>query len=200
MLRSRILSWIKNPSERLFEATARAAERRRRAARRGAARPGADPRPARGLVPGNRRGAARRQAQKRRRHRAVAGRRGRRSRRRLCRLLAADRGGRRSRRFPRSRWRRSRSIRNTSSRGSRRSSIREAHACLAALGETLSVVLGEPGYYGRFGYTNRRAARFECEYQSPYPDGALLRLRTLGGTPCLPRRLQRSLRRCRAPS
>ncbi len=46
--------------------------------------------------------------------------------------------------------------------------IREAHACLAALGETLSVVLGEPGYYGRFGYNHKRAARFECEYQSPF--------------------------------
>jgi putative acetyltransferase len=46
--------------------------------------------------------------------------------------------------------------------------VREAHACLAALGETLSVVLGEPGYYGRFGYSNRRVARFESEYQSPY--------------------------------
>jgi putative acetyltransferase len=46
--------------------------------------------------------------------------------------------------------------------------IRESHACLAAMGETLSVVVGEPGYYGRFGYTNRRVERFECEYQSPY--------------------------------
>ncbi len=46
--------------------------------------------------------------------------------------------------------------------------IREAHACLAALGETLSVVLGEPGYYGRFGYHHRRAAGFESDYQSPY--------------------------------
>jgi putative acetyltransferase len=46
--------------------------------------------------------------------------------------------------------------------------IREAHACLAALGETLSVVLGEPGYYGRFGYSHRRVADFQCEYQSPY--------------------------------
>jgi putative acetyltransferase len=46
--------------------------------------------------------------------------------------------------------------------------IREAHACLAALGETLSVVLGEPGYYGRFGYSNKRAARFESEFQSPF--------------------------------
>lgn len=46
--------------------------------------------------------------------------------------------------------------------------IREGHACLAAMGVTLSVVLGEPGYYGRFGYTNRRAAQFESEYQSPF--------------------------------
>jgi putative acetyltransferase len=29
--------------------------------------------------------------------------------------------------------------------------IREGHACLAAMGVTLSVVLGEPGYYGRVG-------------------------------------------------
>ena len=46
--------------------------------------------------------------------------------------------------------------------------VREAHACLAALGETLSLVLGEPGYYGRFGYHNRRAAHFSSVYQSPY--------------------------------
>jgi putative acetyltransferase len=46
--------------------------------------------------------------------------------------------------------------------------VREAHACLAAMGETLSVVLGEPGYYGRFGYSHRRAAHFESAYQSPY--------------------------------
>jgi putative acetyltransferase len=46
--------------------------------------------------------------------------------------------------------------------------VRESHACLAAMGETLSVVLGEPAYYSRFGYSNRRVARFECEYQSPY--------------------------------
>jgi putative acetyltransferase len=46
--------------------------------------------------------------------------------------------------------------------------VREGHACLAFLGETLSVVLGEPQYYGRFGYSNRRVAGFENEYQSPY--------------------------------
>ena len=46
--------------------------------------------------------------------------------------------------------------------------IRDGHACLAAIGETLSVVLGEPDYYGRFGYSNRRVAQFESDYQSPY--------------------------------
>jgi putative acetyltransferase len=46
--------------------------------------------------------------------------------------------------------------------------VREAHACLAAMGEKLSIVVGEPGYYRRFGYSHQRAARFESEYQSPY--------------------------------
>lgn len=46
--------------------------------------------------------------------------------------------------------------------------VREGHACLAAMGETLSVVLGEPGYYSRFGYSHRRAAHFTSDYQSPY--------------------------------
>ncbi len=46
--------------------------------------------------------------------------------------------------------------------------IRDGHACLAAIGETLSVVVGEPDYYQRFGYSNRRVAQFESDYQSPY--------------------------------
>jgi putative acetyltransferase len=46
--------------------------------------------------------------------------------------------------------------------------IREGHACLAAMGATLSVVLGEPAYYGRFGYSHKRAAHFNSDYQSPY--------------------------------
>jgi putative acetyltransferase len=46
--------------------------------------------------------------------------------------------------------------------------VHEAHACLAALGETLSVVLGERHFYGRFGYSNRRVENFTSEYQSPY--------------------------------
>lgn len=46
--------------------------------------------------------------------------------------------------------------------------LREGHACLAAMGLTLSVVLGEPGYYSRFGYSHKRAALFDSDYQSPY--------------------------------
>ncbi|MBZ9822261.1 GNAT family N-acetyltransferase [Mesorhizobium sp. CA4] len=43
--------------------------------------------------------------------------------------------------------------------------IREAHVRLKEAGETLAVVLGDPTYYGRFGYTHDRAGRFESEYQ-----------------------------------
>ncbi|MEW9834841.1 GNAT family N-acetyltransferase [Mesorhizobium marinum] len=43
--------------------------------------------------------------------------------------------------------------------------VREAHLRLKQAGETLSIVLGEPGYYGRFGYTHARAAGFESDYQ-----------------------------------
>jgi len=43
--------------------------------------------------------------------------------------------------------------------------VREAHLRLRDAGETLSVVLGDPAYYGRFGYAHARAAGFECEYQ-----------------------------------
>jgi putative acetyltransferase len=43
--------------------------------------------------------------------------------------------------------------------------IREGHVRLKEGGETLSIVLGDPAYYGRFGYTHARAAGFESEYQ-----------------------------------
>lgn len=43
--------------------------------------------------------------------------------------------------------------------------IREAHIKLRDAGEKLSLVLGEPAYYGRFGYTHSRAAKFESDYQ-----------------------------------
>jgi putative acetyltransferase len=43
--------------------------------------------------------------------------------------------------------------------------VEEAHRQLRERGEALSVVLGEPAYYGRFGYTHKRAAGFESDYQ-----------------------------------
>ncbi|WP_295812153.1 GNAT family N-acetyltransferase [uncultured Nitratireductor sp.] len=43
--------------------------------------------------------------------------------------------------------------------------VEEAHRQLKTTGETLSVVLGEPSYYRRFGYTRNDAAGFESEYQ-----------------------------------
>lgn len=43
--------------------------------------------------------------------------------------------------------------------------VEEAHRRLRAAGEGLSVVLGDPAYYGRFGYTHERAAGFESDYQ-----------------------------------
>lgn len=43
--------------------------------------------------------------------------------------------------------------------------VREGHLRLMANHETLSVVLGDPEYYARFGYTHDRAAAFESEYQ-----------------------------------
>ncbi|MEI9417888.1 GNAT family N-acetyltransferase [Mesorhizobium sp. Cs1321R2N1] len=43
--------------------------------------------------------------------------------------------------------------------------IREGHIRLRDAGETLAVVLGDPAYYGRFGYSHARAEKFESEYQ-----------------------------------
>lgn len=43
--------------------------------------------------------------------------------------------------------------------------VREAHLRLKSAGEILSVVLGEPAYYGRFGYSHARAAGYESDYQ-----------------------------------
>lgn len=42
--------------------------------------------------------------------------------------------------------------------------VREAHLRLKDAGEKLSVVVGDPEYYGRFGYSHARASRFECDY------------------------------------
>jgi putative acetyltransferase len=43
--------------------------------------------------------------------------------------------------------------------------VREAHVRLKQAGEKLSIVLGEPSYYGRFGYAHERARKFESDYQ-----------------------------------
>ena len=43
--------------------------------------------------------------------------------------------------------------------------VEDAHRRLRLAGETFSVVLGEPDYYGRFGYTHDLASRFESEWQ-----------------------------------
>lgn len=43
--------------------------------------------------------------------------------------------------------------------------VDEAHRHLHRAGETLSVVLGDPAYYGRFGYDHARAASFDCDWQ-----------------------------------
>ncbi|TKT74995.1 N-acetyltransferase [Aquamicrobium sp. LC103] len=43
--------------------------------------------------------------------------------------------------------------------------IEEAHRRLRLAGEALSVVLGDPAYYGRFGYSHERAAGFSSDYQ-----------------------------------
>ena len=46
-----------------------------------------------------------------------------------------------------------------------RALVENAHHLLREAGEKLSVVLGDPAYYGRFEYGHPRAARFESDYQ-----------------------------------
>ncbi len=43
--------------------------------------------------------------------------------------------------------------------------VEAAHVLLKDAGEALSIVLGEPSYYGRFGYRHPRAAGFASDYQ-----------------------------------
>ncbi len=43
--------------------------------------------------------------------------------------------------------------------------VEDAHRRLRLAGETISVVLGDPDYYGRFGYAHDLASRFESEWQ-----------------------------------
>lgn len=50
-------------------------------------------------------------------------------------------------------------------KGVGRTLVETAHSRLQAGGEKLSVVLGDPAYYGRFGYRHERAAGFVSAYQ-----------------------------------
>ncbi|TYR29673.1 N-acetyltransferase [Mesorhizobium microcysteis] len=43
--------------------------------------------------------------------------------------------------------------------------VEEGHRQLRLAGEGLSVVLGDPAYYGRFGYAHSRASRFDSQWQ-----------------------------------
>ncbi|MDN2566267.1 N-acetyltransferase [Aquibium sp. A9E412] len=56
--------------------------------------------------------------------------------------------------------------------------IDEAHLRLETAGETLILVLGDPAYYGRFGYSHARAAGFDSAFQ-----GAALQARATGEAP-----------------
>ncbi|HWD12188.1 N-acetyltransferase [Pseudochrobactrum sp. sp1633] len=49
-----------------------------------------------------------------------------------------------------------------------RALIAEAHEQLAKAGEGLSIVLGDPAYYGRFGYRLELASGFESNYPAHY--------------------------------
>lgn len=46
-----------------------------------------------------------------------------------------------------------------------KSLIENAHHLLEERGERLSIVLGDPAYYGRFGYAHARASGFDSDYQ-----------------------------------
>jgi putative acetyltransferase len=46
--------------------------------------------------------------------------------------------------------------------------IQDALARLAAMGEDIVLVLGEPAFYGRFGFRRETAARLNTPYDGPY--------------------------------
>ena len=46
--------------------------------------------------------------------------------------------------------------------------VRHSLQCLTEAGYDLVVVLGEPNYYGRFGFTSRLAEKLKTPYDGPY--------------------------------
>ena len=72
--------------------------------------------------------------------------------------------------------------------------VREAHLRLKAAGEKLSVVVGDPAYYGRFGYSRERAQKFESAVSVRGAAGAGLAGSARDRPAGLPGRLQRRAR------
>jgi putative acetyltransferase len=46
--------------------------------------------------------------------------------------------------------------------------VQAGHEKLLAAGESIIFVLGDPSYYGRFGYQAQAASAFECVYAGPH--------------------------------
>ena len=96
--------------------------------------------------------------------------------------IAFSRIGRRRRNaFPRRRARAARRLPGLSEQGVATRLVREGHACLAALGETLSVVLGEPQLLRPLRL--QQPSRGELRQRIPVTlsDGPVLRRRAVGG-------------------
>jgi len=59
--------------------------------------------------------------------------------------------------------------------------VKAGHDQLQASGESLSIVLGDTAYYGRFGYTHARAAGYDSAYQGEHLQGLAFREAPISG-------------------
>lgn len=57
---------------------------------------------------------------------------------------------------------------DSQNRGIGRALVESGHERLRQMGERLCVVVGDPDYYGRFGYSHALSRDFECDYQSEF--------------------------------
>lgn len=53
-------------------------------------------------------------------------------------------------------------------KGTGRALVEAGHTRLREAGETIVFVLGDPDYYGRFGFSFSAAATFDCQYAGPH--------------------------------
>lgn len=53
-------------------------------------------------------------------------------------------------------------------KGAGRALVEAGHARLREAGETIGFVLGDPDYYGRFGFSLSAATAFDCQYAGPH--------------------------------